>query len=106
MLYSKKAKARLKVDKKKKRIVPKTKLRFTELLGDLSISELAKEIGVTYTQLYPYKKKGANPTLLALEQLADGLSKLRNESVSVFDLLEGEEAKNPKDKKKIKKSAG
>lgn len=73
---------------KTKKNSPKTKLRFSELLGDLPIGKLAKEIGVTYTQLYPYKKAGANPTLLVLEQLAEGLSKLRNEDVTVTDLIE------------------
>jgi hypothetical protein len=76
------------VDRKTKKKVPKTKLRFSELLGDLPIGKLAEEIGVTYTQLYPYKRVGANPTLLVLEQLADGLSKLKNENVSVSDLLQ------------------
>lgn len=82
---------------KQKRATPKTKLKFEELLGDLSISKLAKVMGVTYTQLYPYKKKGANPTLLALEQLANGLSELRNEDVSILDLLDhGQPNKKPK----------
>lgn len=67
---------------------PKTRLRFDELLGNHSIGSLAKEMNITYTQLYPYKKAGANPTLLALEKLADGLSKLKGETVSVHDLLE------------------
>jgi len=75
-----------------KKAKPKTKLKFEELLGDRSIGKLAKVMGVTYTQLYPYKKKGANPTLLALEQLAKGLSKLRNENVSVLDLLDEDKA--------------
>jgi predicted transcriptional regulator len=84
---------------KSKKTVPKTKLRFSKLLGDLSIGKLAKEIGVTYTQLYPYKKAGANPTLLVLEQLADGLSKLKNKDISVTDLIE---SKNKKSKNKRK----
>lgn len=81
---------------KSRKSVPKTKLRFSELLGDLSIGKLAKEIGVTYTQLYPYKKHGANPTLLVLEQLADGLSKLRNQDVTVIDLIEPPNQKKKK----------
>lgn len=81
-----------------KKSAPKTKLRFSELLGDLSIGKLAKAIGVTYTQLYPYKKAGANPTLLVLEQLAEGLSKLKNEDVSVVDLIE-----QPRQRQKKKK---
>lgn len=83
-----------------KKATPKTKLKFEELLGDRSISKLAKVMGVTYTQLYPYKKKGANPTLLALEQLANGLSELRNEEVSILDLLDyGQTSKTKKNKK-------
>lgn len=74
--------------RKVKKNSPKTKLRFSELLGDLSIVKLAKEIGITYTQLYPYKKAGANPTLLVLEQIAEGLSKLKNEDVEVVDLID------------------
>ncbi|WP_142699378.1 hypothetical protein [Bdellovibrio sp. ZAP7] len=81
---------------KKKKIAPKTKLQFSELLGDLPIGKLAQEIGVTYTQLYPYKKAGANPTLLVLEQLAEGLSKLRNEKVSVIDLIQPKQEKRKK----------
>lgn len=82
-----------------KKATPKTKLKFDELLGDRSISKLAKVMGVTYTQLYPYKKKGANPTLLALEQLAKGLSELRNEDVTISDLLDdGKFAKKTKRK--------
>lgn len=80
---------------KLKKNTPKTKLRFSELLGDLPIGKLADEIGVTYTQLYPYKKAGANPTLLALEKLAEGLSKLKNEPVTIVDLIE-----KPKKRKK------
>jgi len=81
---------------KSKKNAPKTKLRFSELLGDLSIGRLAKEIGVTYTQLYPYKKDGANPTLFVLEQLAEGLSKLKNQDVSVIDLIESPKQKGKK----------
>ncbi len=73
--------------RKKPERVPKTKLRFKELLGKLSIVELASKMGVTYTQLYYYKKKGANPTLLVLEDLAAALSEMRNEQISVMDLL-------------------
>lgn len=88
----------LKMSNKIKKITPKTKLRFSELLGDLSIVQLADEIGVTYTQLYPYKKDGANPTLLALEQLAAGLSRLKNEHVTIVDLIQ-------KPKRKLKKKS-
>lgn len=73
--------------KNNKKNVPKTKLRFSELLGKLSIGKLADEIGVTYTQLYPYKKDGANPTLFVLEQLAEGLSKIKNQDITVIDLI-------------------
>lgn len=70
-----------------KRNSPKTKLRFVELLGDLSITALAKTMGVTYTQLYPYKKPGANPTLLFLEKMAKGLSELKGEPIYIADLI-------------------
>ena len=72
----------------KKARKPKSKLRFAELLGKHSIVQLAKHMGVTYTQLYSYKKAGANPTLLALEQIADGLSKVTGRKVSVLDLID------------------
>lgn len=71
-----------------KRKSPKTRLRFAELLGDLRIGDLARKMGVTYTQLYPYKRPGANPTLLALEQIARGLSDLKGTKVSIKDLID------------------
>lgn len=77
-----------KVRKVFKQKSPKTRLRFDELLEGHSIGSLAKEMNITYTQLYPYKRAGANPTLLALEKLADGLSKLKGKEISVYDLLE------------------
>lgn len=67
---------------------PKTKLRFNELLGDHSIVQLAQKMNVTYTQLYPYKKIGANPTLLALEELAIGLSALLGRKILIEDLID------------------
>ena len=75
------------MNNKQKKRLPKTKLRFKELLAKNSIGKLADAMNVTYTQLYPYKKDGANPTLLVLEQLAMGLSELRGENISVTDLL-------------------
>ena len=66
---------------------PKTKLKFKELLGEQSIVQLAKKMNITYTQLYPYKKHGANPTLLALEDLAEGLSKLLGKEIKIADLI-------------------
>lgn len=75
---------------------PKTKLRFDELLEGYSITQLAREMDVTYTQLYPYRKSGANPTLLALENLALGFSKIRGEKISVVDLIDHEEPKKRK----------
>lgn len=75
------------MSEKKDRKLPRTNLKFKELLDGYSISELANYMGVTYTQLYPYKKRGANPTLLVLEQLAVGLSELRKEQITVADLL-------------------
>jgi len=66
---------------------PKTQLRFQELLGDYSVIDLANAIGVVYTQLYAYKKEGANPTLLALEQIAEGLSKLHGKKIRISDLI-------------------
>lgn len=73
---------------KKAKSSPKTRLRFDELLEGHSITALAREMNVSYTQLYPYKKSGANPTLLALENLAKGLSKIRGEYLTVTDLIE------------------
>lgn len=67
---------------------PKTQLRFEELLGDFSIIDLANQIGVVYTQLYAYKKSGANPTLLVLEQIAEGLSKLHGKKIRIRDLID------------------
>ncbi len=81
--------------RKKPKRAPKTKLRFKELLGKLSITELAAKMDVTYTQLYYYKQKGANPTLLALEELAAALSEMRNETISISDLI-GEKPKATK----------
>ncbi len=58
-----------------------------ELLGEDSVTDLANQIGVVYTQLYAYKKSGANPTLLALEQIAEGLSKLHGKKIRIRDLI-------------------
>lgn len=66
---------------------PRTQLRFEELLGEHSIIDLANEIGVVYTQLYAYKKEGANPTLLVLEQIANGLTKLKGKKILIRDLI-------------------
>ena len=86
--------------RKKPKRAPKTKLRFKELLGKLSITELAAKMDVTYTQLYYYKQKGANPTLLALEELAAALSEMRNETISISDLI-GEKPKATKISKQL-----
>lgn len=67
---------------------PKTNLRFNELLGDHSIIALARHMGVTYTKLYPYKKDGANPTLLGLEELAKGFEKLLGRKITISDLIQ------------------
>ncbi|MGE4131415.1 MAG: hypothetical protein AB7F86_07235 [Bdellovibrionales bacterium] len=77
---------------------PRTKLLFNELLGEQSIIQLANKMGVVYTSLYYYKEDGANPTLLGLEDLAKGLSKLTNKPVSILDLIKlpDEKAKGPK----------
>lgn len=72
---------------------PKTKLRFAEILGEHSIVQLAQKMNVTYTQLYPYKKDGANPTLLALEELAAGLSALLNKEITINDLIDNKKSK-------------
>lgn len=69
---------------------PKAQLRLEELLGQYSVIDLANEIGVVYTQLYAYKKTGANPTLLALEQIAKGLSKLHGKKIRIRDLINEE----------------
>lgn len=80
---------------------PKTKLLFNELLGHHSILQLAKYMNVTYTKLYPYKKEGANPTLLGLEELAKGFSLLLGKEVRISDLVEGQ-MKPEKIKKRVK----
>lgn len=66
----------------------KTKLRLKEYLADHKITVLATHMDMTYTQLYKYFKDDANPTLLMLDRLADGLSKLRGEEIHLIDLLE------------------
>ena len=70
---------------KKKR--PETKLIVEELLDGYCKTDLARIMGITYTQLYKYTGEGANPTLLMLERLASGLSELRNEEISLIGLL-------------------
>lgn len=87
------------VRKKEKQTSPKTKLRFSDYLDGVSITKLADEMGLTYTQLYPYKKKGANPTLLTLEQLAEALSRIRREKITVIDLITPKENKKEEKKK-------
>lgn len=67
---------------------PKTKLNLSKLLKGHKKTELALLIGVPYTQLYKYLEDGANPTLLMLERLAEGLSKLRNEKITLNELLD------------------
>ena len=67
---------------------PKSKILFDEHLGAETMLALAKKMGITYTQLYPYRKSGVNPTLLALEQLAEGLSKLHGKVISPIDLID------------------
>ena len=66
---------------------PRTRLRLDEHLGGFSLVDLGREMGVVYTQLYPYRKPGANPTLLVLEKLVAGLSRLRGRKITVMDLL-------------------
>ena len=42
----------------------------------------------SYTRSYMRtKKSGANPTLLALEQIAEGLSKLHGKKIRIRDLI-------------------
>lgn len=66
---------------------PRAQLKLDELLGGYSLIDLANQIGVVYTQLYAYKKSGANPTLLVLEQITDGLSKLHGKKIRIRDLI-------------------
>jgi hypothetical protein len=67
---------------------PRTKLRVQELLGDRSAVDLADAMGLKfYTQVYKYTKDEANPTLLMMEQLADGFSKILRKRVKVGDLI-------------------
>ncbi len=67
---------------------PKSHLKVRELLGERSVSDLADVMGLKfYTQIYPYTRKGANPTLLMLEQLASGLSKLLGRKIKVTEII-------------------
>ncbi len=67
--------------------VPKTKIRFKALMKGHKMQALAAQMGVTYTQLYYYRNAGANPTLLALEDLAAALTKLKKRRVTIFDII-------------------
>ena len=71
----------------RKKEKPVTRLRLDKLLGDHSVIELSKEMGVIYTQIYPYRRIGANPTLLILEKMAKGLSKLNGRKISISELI-------------------
>ena len=66
---------------------PRTRLLLDELLGEYSLVDLGREMGVVYTQLYAYRKAGANPTLLVLEKMAGALSRLRGKKITIMDLL-------------------
>lgn len=66
----------------------KTKLILQDHLDGHKITELAKHMDVTYTQLYQYLKDDANPTLSMLDRLAKGLSKMKGQKVNVIELLE------------------
>lgn len=94
--------------KKGKQNTPNTKLRFSEFLEGVSITKLANEMGLTYTQLYQYKKSGANPTLLTMEKLAEALSQIRQERITIIDLIaiKDNEKKGTKKVKRQGKQAG
>ena len=75
---------------------PKTKIKIVEHLGEFKLSDLARETGLLYPQLHRYNQTGANPTLLVLENIAEGLTKLCGKKFTVLDLLE---TRKPKKKK-------
>lgn len=66
----------------------KTKFILKEHVDGYKITELAKHMDMTYTQIYKYLNDDANPTLAMLDRFAEGLSKLKNKKISVLDLLE------------------
>lgn len=67
----------------------RTKLKLQEHLEGYKITELARHMdNMTYTQLYKYLSDNSNPTLLMLDRLARGLTKLKGEEVTIVDLLE------------------
>lgn len=68
---------------------PRTRLRIKQLLKGHSASDLADAMGIRfYTQVYRYLGSDVNPTLLALEEIADGLSQLLKRRISVSELLD------------------
>lgn len=71
-----------------KRNKPKTKLRIKKLIKGQKITELAKAMGIPYTQVYKYLEDDVNPTLLILERFAEGLSKIHGKKIGLIDLLE------------------
>lgn len=72
---------------------PKTKILVEKFLGEFKLSDVSRETGILYPQLHRYTKAGANPTLLVLEQIAMGLSKLRGEPISPCDLIDNRKPK-------------
>ncbi len=74
--------------KRSNKKIPSTKLKLNKYLEGYKITELGNIMNIPYTQLYKYKSAGANPTLLMIERLAIGLSRLRGKKVTVYDLLE------------------
>ena len=79
---------------------PKTKILVNELLGEFKLSDVSREAGILYPQLHRYTKDGANPTLLVLEQIADGLSKLHGKKISPSDLINDSALKKKRNKTK------
>lgn len=67
---------------------PKTKIKkLSSLLEGKKITELALIMEIPYTQLYQLNKEGANPSILSLDNLALGLSKLHNKKVKFSELF-------------------
>jgi hypothetical protein len=68
---------------------PLTKLKVDQLLGERSKHELATAMGLKfYNQIYQYLGGEANPTLLMLEKLARGLTKVCGKRVSIAQILD------------------
>lgn len=81
--------------------VPKTKIKdISTLLDGRKITELAHIMEIPYTQLYQFNREGANPSVLSLDNLAEGLCRLHGRKISILDLFDVPLKKISKTKKK------